>query len=391
MELKVVAHAAATDTGRRRQANEDAYFVDGPLFAVADGMGGAQAGDVAARIATEALVGVRDSDTGPEQLLERVITEANRRIHDLAERERRYRGMGTTMTVALVQGSEVVVGHVGDSRAYRLRDGELVRLTLDHSLVGEMVRRGAITEADAEVHPQRSIITRALGSEPAVEVDVHTHPARRGDIYLICSDGLTGMITEPEIAAALSREPTLDAAVAQLIARANANGGVDNITIVTFALDGDGGDGAPGDPSAPAAAEVTDGSRDRSGATLTDRPALDPGTRRRMSNRRQRFVLAAILSAIVVAISLAGAVIGGRQVYFIGVDEHGLITLYRGTPYELPVGLKLYQETYVTTTPATALPPAERARLLDHRSRSRRDAESLIKSLEAGELKVVAP
>jgi PPM family protein phosphatase len=230
--------AVATDTGRRRRRNEDAYVCEPPLFAIADGMGGARAGEIAAGLAAAALEGAGD-DTRGETGLEAIIADANRRIWERSVADPATTGMGTTVTIALVDATagRVVFGHVGDSRAYRLRDDELEQITTDHSLVAELVESGILTPEEAEHHPQRSAITRALGTEPDVEADVFTVDADPGDLYLICSDGLSDMLTEEEIAAAIGsaeRDPV--AAGEALVAAANANGGEDNITVVLFEL-----------------------------------------------------------------------------------------------------------------------------------------------------------
>ena len=183
-----------TDTGRQRRDNEDSMYVRAPVFVVADGMGGAQAGEVASRLAVEAFEqGLPDSGSPEERLADRV-REANRRIHELSHADHERHGMGTTLTAAYLDDSHLAIAHVGDSRAYLFRDGELQRLTQDHSLVGELVRKGKLTEEQAEEHPQRSIITRALGPEASVEVDTWTYPVKDGDILLLCSDGLTSMV-----------------------------------------------------------------------------------------------------------------------------------------------------------------------------------------------------
>ncbi|MEA2368640.1 MAG: family protein phosphatase, partial [Thermoleophilaceae bacterium] len=196
MALRIADKASRTDVGRQRQSNEDSYLEREPLFAVADGMGGARAGEVASRMAVEAFDDATTAAGRPEEMLREVAREANRRIYDAAQGDSEHAGMGTTLTAALVAGREVAVGHVGDSRLYRLRDGTLERLTEDHSLVEELVRQGRLTPEEAETHPQRSIITRALGPEPDVVVDHHTWSARADDIYLLCSDGLTSMLAE---------------------------------------------------------------------------------------------------------------------------------------------------------------------------------------------------
>src|SRR5690242_4595070 len=161
--LRVAEEAHKTDTGRQRQANEDSYYARAPLFAVADGMGGAQAGEVASRIAAESFSPDAKVETSPETYLRGIAEDANARIHRLAQADSSRSGMGTTLTAALLEGDELSLAHVGDSRAYRWRDGELKLLTSDHSLVEELRRQGRLTDAQAEDHPQRSIITRALG------------------------------------------------------------------------------------------------------------------------------------------------------------------------------------------------------------------------------------
>lgn len=236
--MRIGRAAWRTDTGRRRVRNEDAYVFEPPLFAIADGMGGARAGEVAAGIAAAALREGR-RDAIDEATLEASIAEANRRVWERSLADPATAGMGTTVTVALVDAAagEVVFGHVGDSRAYRLRGDELEQITTDHSLVAELVESGVLTPEEAERHPQRSAITRAVGTESAIEVDVFRAPAELGDLVLLCSDGLTDMLSEEEIAAALveaGRDP--EAAADRLVAAANARGGEDNITVVLFEL-----------------------------------------------------------------------------------------------------------------------------------------------------------
>ncbi|HKH13712.1 MAG TPA: Stp1/IreP family PP2C-type Ser/Thr phosphatase, partial [Solirubrobacterales bacterium] len=226
--LKVVEQAFRTDTGRQRDANEDAYLADSPVFAVADGMGGAQAGEVASRLAAESFEAVQRGTESPEAYLRAIAKTANARIHHLSEADKSRSGMGTTFTAALLEGEEVGFAHVGDSRAYLFRDGTLKLLTSDHSLVEELRRQGRLTDEQAEDHPQRSIITRALGPERDVEVDTMTYRAQPGDVYLLCSDGLTTMIKEDRIAAILDEAATLDEAVTRLVAEANQAGGRDN-------------------------------------------------------------------------------------------------------------------------------------------------------------------
>ena len=197
--LRIADQWHGSDLGLQRQGNEDNYFVRAPLFVVADGMGGAQSGEVASEMAVEAFgAGLPDGDS-PADGLVRIIETANQRIHERSRSETQRAGMGTTVTAAYVGESSVTVAHVGDSRCYRVRDGELERLTDDHSLVGDLVRLGKLTEEQAETHPQRSVITRALGPEPNVMVDVEEYGARAGDLFLVCSDGLTSMVREDKL------------------------------------------------------------------------------------------------------------------------------------------------------------------------------------------------
>ena len=230
--------AKLTDTGRKRRRNEDAYVVQPPLFAVADGMGGAKAGELASNLAAAAL---REGDSEPlggEERVVALIQEANRRVYERAASDPATSGMGTTMTVALVESDGTVTfGHVGDSRAYLLRDDRLEQLTDDHSLVAELVRRGELSAEAAEVHPQRSVITRALGTDPNVDVDAFAVDAEAADVYLICSDGLSDMVDGVEIEAIMRDHRTdLAAAARALIQAANRAGGDDNITAILFEL-----------------------------------------------------------------------------------------------------------------------------------------------------------
>jgi serine/threonine protein phosphatase PrpC len=225
----VSEHAALSDVGREREGNEDSFLEQPPLFVVADGMGGAQAGEVASGMAVESLAGA-----GAPDELAGAIEDANARIHAKAKDDTSLAGMGTTLTAAWVDDGTVTLAHVGDSRAYRMRGGELVQLTEDHSLVGGLVRLGKITPAEAEHHPQRSVILRAVGVEPAVEVDVAEHDLEDGDVYLLCSDGLSGMVRDEVISETLAMGGSLEQAADLLVGLANASGGHDNITAVLF-------------------------------------------------------------------------------------------------------------------------------------------------------------
>jgi protein phosphatase len=234
--VRVVRTAVASDAGRKRRRNEDAYVCESPLFAIADGMGGARAGEVASRLAAAALLSGEAAGSGTERILT-LIQEANRSVYERSSTDAEVAGMGTTITVALVENASVTFGHVGDSRAYVLRDGSLEQLTDDHSLVAELVRGGKLSEEEAEHHPQRSVITRALGTDPDVDVDTFTVDAHAGDVYILCSDGLTDMVADEEIGEVLTmRRDSLDDAAKELVRRANKAGGQDNITVIAFEL-----------------------------------------------------------------------------------------------------------------------------------------------------------
>ena len=396
MALRIAEEAVRTDTGRQRNANEDSLFTKAPLFVVADGMGGAQAGEVASRAAVESFE--HDLPAAPPlRTLEETIEGANRTIHELARKDPSLAGMGTTTTAAIVdlEAEEVAIGHVGDSRAYRFRNGRFEQLTRDHSLVEEMRRKGQLTDAQAEDHPQRSIITRALGPEPEVQVDLQTVPAQDGDVFLICSDGLTTMLDDEEIARILLRATSLTSAVRALVDEANRAGGRDNITVVAFRLE---------DTAAPAAGNPTDGpdegatligsSAEEAGLTATEvrRRAAGEAARKRREEaearprgRRLRAVAKVLAVLLVIAAVAFGAWYGNRQVWFLGSDDAGRVALYRGVPYELPFGIELYSERYSIPVQTEALPPRRQDAVTGHELRSREDAVSLIEDIEKTE------
>ena len=416
MALRIVEQAGLTDVGRQRTANEDSLFVSPPMFAVADGMGGAKAGEVASAVAVEAVGAAGESSEPTEAQLAGIVRDANRRIYELAGADESRRGMGTTLTLAKVHGDEVSLAHVGDSRAYRMRDGELSQVTRDHSLVAELERSGQITAEAAEHHPQRSIITRALGPEPDVEVDTYTLAGREGDLFLICSDGLTSMISDEEVSSILRSASSLDEAANGLVRAANQSGGKDNITVILFRL-GEGEAAAPPEATEPlpsdqdtiagdlsaadveAAAASAPPDADVSDATVIHRqperfappPPISPAPARRRRRRGRRVVLGSLLALVLLAAVLGGLYALSRQVYFVGTNDGGLVTVYKGVPYELPLGIDLYEEDYASAMPARAIPPGRRARVLDHEWRSRDDAVDLVRALERGELDSGAP
>jgi protein phosphatase len=385
--LRIEDQAFRTDTGRQRNANEDSFFVRAPIFVVADGMGGAQAGEVASKTAADTF-DVDLPEGPPETVLRETILAANRRIHELARADPSRAGMGTTLTAAIVdaRGEEVAIGHVGDSRAYRLRAGKLEQLTRDHSLVEEMRRKGQLTDAQAEDHPQRSIITRALGPEPEVEPDIHTVPAAPGDVFLICSDGLTTMLSEEKIAKLLAGASSMAAAVRALIDEANRAGGRDNITTLAFRLEDAA---APqqshedatliGSAAAEAGLTATEVRR-RAAAAAAQERREQLGAKPRRRGLRRALTLAAVL-LVLAGIGFA-AWYGNRQVWFLGTDEGGRVALYRGLPYELPFGIELYEARYAAPIQTSSLPRRRRDAVTGHDLRSHDDATSLIEEIE---------
>ena len=412
--LRVAEEFHGSHTGRQRRANEDNLYARAPLFAVADGMGGAQAGEIASQIAVETLA-ERNADT--LDALADLIRDANGRIHELAQSDDRRAGMGTTVTAVLVGEDAVHVAHVGDSRAYLFRDGALEKLTRDHSLVDELLRQGRLTPEEAREHPQRSVITRAVGPEPHVEVDMETWQVKAGDVVLICSDGLTTMVGEDEIAALLANGGSLREAGQSLIDAANDAGGRDNITVVLFRIeDAAAAGGPPAVEEQPtshgeAALRTTDvqaaleaQERERADAqastatvdrprTATRRlqPTAGPPSASRPRRQRPRWLRRALVVLGVTAFLgvpvFLGVSLAIRSVYFLSTDEQGYVTVYRGLPYELPLGLDLYTVNYTSPVTRDQVPAARREALLGEQElRSQSDAYDLVQRLERGEV-----
>jgi serine/threonine protein phosphatase PrpC len=402
LALRIAEEAGLTDVGRQRHTNEDRYFEAAPMFAVADGMGGARSGEVASQIAVDEFEHHGGEDGSPEDRLAQIVQAANRKIYELAQSDESHAGMGTTLTAALVGDGEISLGHVGDSRAYRFRDDELERLTQDHSLVEELMRMGKLSPEAAEVDPRRSIITRALGPEPTVDVETFTYPAKDGDVYLLCSDGLTGMVSEERMAEILRARSSLEQAARELVNEANAGGGKDNITVVLFKLADEasaGGDEEsdtltgtnvlPAQPASPAdpGGDTAVIARPQAAGRRPEAPGLEtrhptpPPTKR----GRSHWPLAAAVVLIILIAAVGGLYAASRELYFVGTDNAGLVTLYRGVPYELPLGLKLYSDQYESSVPAASLPARQRHAVLNHRLRSRGDAVDLLRTLERNE------
>jgi serine/threonine protein phosphatase PrpC len=423
--LRVAEHWAGTDTGLQRRANEDSLLVRSPLFVVADGMGGAQAGEVASSVAVDTFRAGLEDGEDPERSLVAQVEQANSRINELSHSNAEHAGMGTTITAVYVGEQDVVIAHVGDSRAYCMRDGELLRLTDDHSLVDELIRQGKLTPEEAEEHPQRSVITRALGPEASVEVDVRSFRGRPGDVYLLCSDGLTTMVGEAELLRLLASHERLAAAGEALIAAANGAGGKDNITVVLLRLEevfGEAERSSDGHTTITAVAAVplaSSASQERTSIPISQAdtdvavhddeyaeqplslngkqapaaprrprwPAQTPQpTKSARLRRRLRRVRTLVVLSTVVGLLAAAAYLALQSVYFIGTNRRGLVTMYNGLPYELPGKIKLYTSDYVSGVSASTLLPARRQALLDHSLRSEGDAAELMRELELGQL-----
>jgi protein phosphatase len=425
--LRAAETTQRTDPGRHRRGNEDSSYARAPVFALADGMGGAAAGEVASQIAIEAFEAGLPRGGTPEERLSVVVQRANRAIYDRAQADPRLDGMGTTLTSVYLDADHVALAHVGDSRAYRLRGGELTRLTEDHSLVEELLKDGKLTEEEAFEHPQRSIITRALGQEPIVEVDTFSYPVKADDVLLLCSDGLTDMLTERQVAELLVDAPNLDRAAQQLVDAANQAGGRDNITVVLFRVEevADGtveagdtlalsaseaaaaGLGAssaerPRETSAPASAPrspyvepqphiIREGVRGGAGRLASALPLArrqgpatppTPGPEHvREFGWKGKLIAATFTVSLLLFLFGGGGYLASRQLYFLGTDSQGTVVVFRGFPFEF-AGVNLYETYYVSGVPASLIPASRRKTVLNHELHAETAAFRLINDLE---------
>jgi PPM family protein phosphatase len=377
--------AGLTDPGRRRRHNEDAYVCEPPLFAVADGMGGAQAGELASGLAAAAL---REDQAGGagEERVDQLIQEANRRVYRRQAEDASASGMGTTMTVALVEDARVAIGHVGDSRAYLIRNGSLEQLTEDHSLVAELVRSGKLAPEEAEGHPQRSVITRALGTDPDVDVDTFSVETKPGDLFLLCSDGLTSMVDDRAILGEVERNRgDLKSAAKALIRAANKGGGEDNITVVFFEIAG--GEAAEDHERTVTLPPVEAEQDDADTLDELDRvPAIEVDGRRprprRAEHRGRRGLLFALLVAVLLAAASGFVAWSLWRSHFVGADADGRVTIYQGVPWNVIGNVRLYRPVYVSPVLAAQLSQSERRKLFDHTLRSERSAHAVVGAYE---------
>jgi PPM family protein phosphatase len=363
--------AAATDVGRMRKNNEDSYLSSQPVAAVADGMGGHSAGEVASAIAIEELTalggrGPWENETAATDDLKQAILRANRRIREMAASDRKLNGMGTTLVALLEDGDMVHVANVGDSRGYLLRQGELSQVTVDHSLVQELVDDGRLSPEDAERHPQRSVITRALGIDPEVEFDLFTYKLQVGDRLLLCSDGLSDVVEPAQIRNVLLRVRNSHQAARKLVTVANEQGGPDNITVIVVdAVDEataqvmEEGDDTTGDlavGSATGALPVVDG--DGPGGRAARAKDRSLARHRRL----QRFLLAGIVVLVVAALVVAGRSFLFSR-YWVGFDGD-TVAVFQGVPGDV-AGIQFSRLVERTPVTRAEVPAGYAARLED--------------------------
>jgi protein phosphatase len=355
---------SATDVGRVRSNNQDQLLVASPLFAVADGMGGHAAGEVASLTAIEALKSAFNGDRSPEALVE-AAEQANRSVWDRAQADPGLRGMGTTLVALALVDAEgeqrLAIINVGDSRLYLLRDGELEQLTTDHSLVQELIDDGQLSEAEADYHPQRHVLTRALGVDRDVNVDCLQILPVRGDRYLLCSDGLSREVSDSQLASVLRRLADPDSAAKELVAQARAHGGNDNITVVIVDVvdDDDRAVAASAaladDPGLVIPSEIGKKEEKGEATEVSGRGGRSRRARRHQMSRPHarpvtfRVVAFTIILLVLVAGVIAAIGVYARGSYFVGVD-HDQLTVYKGKPG----GLLWFQPTVVEHTGVAA-------------------------------------
>jgi PPM family protein phosphatase len=353
----------ATHAGKVRANNEDALLVgegrDETLFVVADGIGGFEAGEVASRIAVDVL-----KELAPGASFEGAISEANRRILAAGRGDERLSGMGTTVVAVRFGGTRdepvAQVAHVGDSRAYLLRGGSLRPVTEDHSLVAELVRSGDLTRDQAAEHPQKNLITRALGADEEVEVDTAVLPVEAGDRFLLCSDGLSDMIPETRLGEILAEAPgDPEKPARSLVSAALDAGGADNVTVIVVDVkaetapheerSGDTHEMPPvarsGDQAATRApAQRPSGKVRKPRTEARSRPSRQTKAAARRKRRRSRFgsFVRGLAALLVVVVALTPAYLWGSSRYFLSLDE-GEVVAYRGLPYA-PLGVELNGE-----------------------------------------------
>jgi PPM family protein phosphatase len=339
---------AKSDVGKMRTDNQDSYLADEPVFAVADGVGGHLGGDVASATAIRVIREGTQGGARADQL-EELLQRVNSAIWEKSQSATHLRGMGTTCTLVLLENGSAHLAHVGDSRAYLYRSGELSQVTEDHNLVGRMLSEGRLSREEAAHHPQRNIITRALGLDPNVDVDLLTLELTEGDRLIICSDGLSSMVDEQTLAGIMSGERDPQAAAERLIEEANEAGGEDNITVVLIDV---------GDNSADQAASSARAVR---APTPTERPH-HPAPRGAAWGRR--IVWGVLLVALLVGGTIAARWFVLSHAWYVGSNTAGVITIYKGIPDEV-AGVALKETQQETGLKLSALPQFLRSNVTD--------------------------
>jgi serine/threonine protein phosphatase PrpC len=382
--------AARSDVGLIRTNNEDAVYAGPRLVAVADGMGGHAAGDVASAVTIATLAPLDDDDPPSDLLgaLEQTIRQANDQLRQMMEADSELDGMGTTLTALLWSGSRLALAHIGDSRAYLLRDGELTQITHDHTLVQHLVDLGQLDEADIPTHPQRSVILRVLNGRPDAEADLSVREARAGDRYLLCSDGLSGVVSKETLRETLA-VADLDHAVDALVDLALRGGAPDNVTcVVCDVVEGSLTTSAP--PVIGGSVADGDDARIREPDTAAGRAAALRTHRRTTSRRnaedeptRRRWRGPALVLALLVVV--AGALFGGtwwysQHQFYVGSDGTHVI-VYKGINGTV-LGIDFSSPIEDTGITMSSLPTFERERVAATISaRDRRDADRIVSQL----------
>jgi serine/threonine protein phosphatase PrpC len=431
----------ASDRGLVRPANEDSFFLRQGLYAVCDGMGGARGGEVASQMACLGLLALNPASAG-QQDLRAAIANTNQAIVHRSVAEEHLLGMGTTLTTVLVRDGRLTLAHVGDSRAYLFHDGELAQLTEDHSWVGEMVRRGELTPAQAAIHPHRSVITRALGTEGDIDPDLSEIPVAEGDRILLCSDGLTGMVPDSDISELLAGNGDPQEVAELLVKAALAGGGEDNVTVVVIeVLAEDDESSAGGQSSGPFADQILFGPSDRgglvaaashrgrrAGAAVRERlsrrsaPSVRPAGSRpgedaptandlaaagdsqapaaseqgdaekpetagataatapQRSRRRRKLMLLTLAVLLLLVLAVGGFAVYNSTVYYVGTYNDGTVALYHGLPGSV-LGIELSSAVELGTANYGSLAPYLQQRIDAHDVVSKEEGQSFLRSL----------
>ncbi|MDQ1541167.1 MAG: family protein phosphatase [Actinomycetota bacterium] len=384
--------AARSDVGLIRTNNEDAVYAGPRLVAVADGMGGHAAGDVASAVTIATLAPLDDDDPPSDLLgaLDQSIRQANDQLRQMMDADSELDGMGTTLTALLWSGSRLALAHIGDSRAYLMRDGELTQITHDHTLVQHMVDEGQLDEADIPTHPQRSVILRVLNGRPDIEADLSVREARAGDRYLLCSDGLSGVVSKDTLRDTLAL-PDPEQVVDALIDLALRGGAPDNVTCVVCDVVEAAGT-TSGAPVIGGSVADGDDARLREPDTAAGRAAAlrdhrRPTTRRRTEDEPTRRRWRGPALVLVLVLVVAGALFGGTWLYsqhqfYVGSNGQNVV-VYKGINGRV-LGISFSSPVENTGITMSSLPTFERQRVADTISaRNRRDADRIVGQLHA--------